>query len=103
MSAAQLKRREEVSTAVTALREQWPKCKEHLDEISKLVGIPGVDAARVFFVLATQNNNLDDPSGAIENWANHRLVQVEALEALTREQQAALQVSEESVATLAEK
>lgn len=102
-SAAQIKRREEIATAVAALREKWPACKESLDEITKLVAIEGVDAARVFFALTTQNNDLDDPTACIERWANHRLVQVEALEALSNEQQEALEVSEESVAEMAEK
>lgn len=90
-------RRERIAAIVANLETLWPAYKNYLDDLSETIGIPGADAARIFFVLGAQTNNLDAPYKALEHWAEHRLTQVEGLEALTDEQKDALGVSADTV------
>jgi hypothetical protein len=97
LTSAQLRRREEIVTELNALQTAWDTCKQHLDALTTVVALPGVNVSRVFFTLGTQGSDSGNPLVALRKWSEHRLVQLEALEALTKEQKAHLGVSPATV------
>jgi len=92
----QIKRREAVEQELTAIKHRWEVVKQHIDEITKLIGMDGADAVRAFFVLSTQNGNHEDPVEPLSAWTDRRLTQLEGLESLTPEQRQLLLVDEKT-------
>lgn len=90
-------RRKKIATIVDDIGLAWNPVREQLDELSSLLEMGETDAARVFFVLGTQHGPNNDPVEAITRWTAHRLVQLEALEALNTEQKDALDISEDKL------
>jgi hypothetical protein len=97
IAVAQLARREELKKEIATLFKAWPALKASLDNITELLALPGVNATRTFFVLAS-NGNSDSPVEPIERWAAYRLSQLEAIEVLSQQQQALLNVSKQTIA-----
>lgn len=90
----QINRRFMIEEQLEWLNKHWEKCNKTLENIGTVLGADAsgiiTKPLKAFFTLGSVHGNTNDPVAALARWTQHRLVQLEGLEALSTDQKKAL-------------